>query len=173
MRVVPPPLSVILLPPSMTSFVPLSLKTFAVDVRVMVVGLGPQSNVMMPPFATAATKASPVQLAGVPVPITIVGFETSSACASAGMGAWPSGLPAGGPSCGFVAGVTVPDVPEVPPLVIVPEEPDVPPLVVPLDDPGAPEVSSLELHPAMAASPSSAAENGNDRREDVRPISPV
>src|SRR5438128_252063 len=36
MRVVPPPLSVTLLPPSMTSFVPLSLKTFAVDVTTIV-----------------------------------------------------------------------------------------------------------------------------------------
>ena len=79
MRTLPPPLSVILLPPSMTSFVPLSLKTFAVAVSVMVVGFAPQSKVMMPPFATAATKASPVQLAAVPVPTTVVGDETSSA----------------------------------------------------------------------------------------------
>jgi hypothetical protein len=91
MRVVPPPLSVTLLPPSMTSFVPLSLKTFAVEVRTIVTGSGPQSNVMIPPFATAATNASPVQPAGVPVPMTVVGDDTSSACPAGGTGAWPSG----------------------------------------------------------------------------------
>src|SRR5664279_4025243 len=96
MRVVPPPLSVTLLPPSITSLVPLSLKTFAVEVRTVVTGSGPQLNVVMPPFATAATNASPVQLAGVPVPITVVGDDTSSACPSGGTVAWPSGQPAGG-----------------------------------------------------------------------------
>ena len=35
----------------------------------MVTGPGPQSKVMMPPWATAATTAAEVQLAGVPVPI--------------------------------------------------------------------------------------------------------
>jgi hypothetical protein len=91
MRVVPPPLNVTLLPPSITSLVPLSLKTFAVKVRTMVTGSAPQLNVMMPPFATAATNASPVQFAGVPVPMTVVGDDTSSACPSAGMTAFPSG----------------------------------------------------------------------------------
>ena len=85
MRPVPPPLSATLLPPSMTSFVPLSLKTFAVDVSTIVVGSAPQSNVMMPPCATAATNASPVQLSGVPLPITVVGDETSSGIASGGI----------------------------------------------------------------------------------------
>src|ERR1017187_7332020 len=105
MRVVPPPLSVTLLPPSITSLVPLLLKTFAVLVRTMVTGSGPQLKVMMPPFATAFTNASPVQVWGSPVPMTVVGDDTSSACPSAGMTAWPSGEPAGGPSCGFVGGV--------------------------------------------------------------------
>src|SRR5438046_1596990 len=77
----------------MTSLVPLSLKTLAVEVSTMVVGSGPQSKVITPPAATAATKASPVQLAGVPVPITVVGLETSSAWASGGIGSWPSGFP--------------------------------------------------------------------------------
>jgi hypothetical protein len=54
------------------------------------VGAGPQSKVMTPPLATAATNASPVQLAGVPVPITVVGDEASSACASGGIVACPS-----------------------------------------------------------------------------------
>ena len=35
----------------------------------MVTGSGPQSKVMMPPAATAATTAAEVQLAGVPLPI--------------------------------------------------------------------------------------------------------
>src|SRR5712675_621190 len=108
MRVVPPPLSVILLPPSMTSFVPLSLKTFAVDVRTIVTGSGPQLKVMTPPFATAATNASPVQLDGVPVPTTVVGDDTSSGCPSGGIEACPSTQPAGGPACGFVAGGSEP-----------------------------------------------------------------
>src|SRR5215510_14642195 len=109
MRTLPPPLSVTLLPPSITSLVPLSLKTFAVCVRTIVAGSGPQLKVMTPPLATAATNASPVQLAAVPVPTTDVGDDTSSAWPCAGTVAWPFGYPAGGPSCGFVG--VVPDVP--------------------------------------------------------------
>jgi hypothetical protein len=45
---------------------------------------------MTPPFATAATNASPVQLAGVPVPTAGVAADTSSAAPSAGIVAWPS-----------------------------------------------------------------------------------
>ena len=88
----------------MTIFGPVSLKIFAVSSSVMVTGSGPQSNVMTPPCATAATNASPVQLAAVPVPTTVVGLDTSSGCASAGTAQWPSGLPAGGPSSGLVFG---------------------------------------------------------------------
>jgi hypothetical protein len=102
-----PPLRVTLLPPSMTSFGAVLLKTFAVDVSVIVTGSGPQSNVMTPPFATAATNASPVHVAGVPLPTTVVGCETSSASPAAGTVSMPSGLPAGGPSSGFVAGTGV------------------------------------------------------------------
>jgi hypothetical protein len=91
-------------PPSMTSLVPLSLNSFAVAVRTIVTGSGPQSNVMMPPWATAATNASPVQLTAVPVPTTVVGDDTSSSCASGGSVACPSAQPAAGPSCGFVPG---------------------------------------------------------------------
>src|ERR1700749_4362854 len=104
MRILPPPLSVTLLPPSMTSLVPLSLNTFAVVVRTIVTGSGPQSNVMMPPWATAATTASPVQLAAAPLPITVVGDDTSSSCAGGGSVACPSAQPAAGPSCEFVPG---------------------------------------------------------------------
>jgi hypothetical protein len=150
MRVVPPPLSVTLLPPSMTSFVPLSLNTFAVDVSTTVAGLGPQSNVMMPPFATAATTASPVQLAGVPVPTTVVGTETSSAWPSFGTTAWPSGLPAGGPSCTAAGGVTGDGVP--PDVDGPPEVDGSPPLVPPLDPGGAVVPPSELLHAAAVAS---------------------
>jgi hypothetical protein len=87
MRILPPPLRVTLLPPSMTSFGAVLLNTFAVCVRTIVTGSGPQSKVITPPFATAATKASPVQLAAVPVPTTVVGFDTSSARPSAGTSA--------------------------------------------------------------------------------------
>src|SRR4051794_8357664 len=124
MRTFPSPLRVTLLPPSMTSLVPLSLKTFAVCARTIVTGSGPQSKVMTPPFATAATNASPVQPAALPDPTTVVGDDTSSAWPSAGMVAWPSGYPAGGPSCGLVGGV--PEVPAVPGAPAVPCEPPVP-----------------------------------------------
>jgi hypothetical protein len=40
---------------------------------------------MIPPPATAATKASEVQLAGVPLPITVSGEEVSSCSASGGI----------------------------------------------------------------------------------------
>ncbi len=107
MRCRPAPLSVTSPLPSMTISGPLSLKIFAVRSRVMVTGSGPQSNVMTPPWATAWTKASPVQLAGVPVPTTVVGRETSARPASAGTEHVASafGLPAGGPSLGFVSGL--------------------------------------------------------------------
>ena len=145
MRVVPPPLRVTLLPPSMTSFVPLSLNTFAVEVRTMVTGSGPQSKVMMPPSATAATNASPVQLSAVPFPMTVVGDETSSACPSAGTSACPSGHPAGGPSCGLVGS----------PLLLLdevaPEDDVSPDEEVSSDDP-EPSPSSPEPWPALAAS---------------------
>jgi hypothetical protein len=117
----------------------------------MVVGSGPHLKVITPPFATAATNASPVQLAGEPVPITVVGFDTSSACASGGTTALPSGFPAGGPSCGFVGGVVVPPLvvaPEVPPPLVppplVPELPELPPGI-------APPLSDVwfEPHPAI------------------------
>ncbi|GAB4047172.1 hypothetical protein GCM10028775_05920 [Catellatospora paridis] len=48
---------------------------------------------MTPPAATAATTALDVQLAGVPLPITRVGRDVSTAFASAGTTAWPFGLP--------------------------------------------------------------------------------
>ena len=55
-----------------------------VPAALIVVGSLPQLKVMTPPFATAATKASLVQLSGVPVPTTVRGLETTSRRASAG-----------------------------------------------------------------------------------------
>ena len=46
---------------------------------------------MIPPLATAATTAAEVQLAAVPLPTTRVGWDVSTARASAGTAAWPAG----------------------------------------------------------------------------------
>ncbi|GIH16938.1 hypothetical protein Raf01_51100 [Rugosimonospora africana] len=70
------------------------MRTFAVAFIVMVTGACPQEKVMIPPAATAATTAAEVQLAGVPLPTTRVGWVVSTAFASAGTAAWPFGLPA-------------------------------------------------------------------------------
>ena len=51
----------------------------AVAVMVIVTGLGPQLNVMIPPLATARTTAREVQLAAVPRPITQVGWAVLTA----------------------------------------------------------------------------------------------
>jgi len=51
----------------------------------MVTGFGPQLKVIIPPLATAATKAAEVQLAGVPVPTTVVGLATLAGWAKAGI----------------------------------------------------------------------------------------
>src|SRR5881394_792751 len=103
MRRWPPPLSVTLPPPSSTMR-GLALRTFAVAVMVMVTGSGPHEKVMTPPAATALTTASEVQLAGVPVPMTRVGWLVSAAAASAGTIACPPGLPPGGAGSGFGEG---------------------------------------------------------------------
>lgn len=78
MRTAPPPLSVILPPPSSTTSGRL-LNTLAVCVMVIVTGSAPQLKVMTPPCATAFTTAADVQLAGVPLPITVVGDATLAA----------------------------------------------------------------------------------------------
>jgi hypothetical protein len=74
----------------------LALRTLAVARIVIVTGSGPHEKVMIPPAATAATTASEVQLAAVPLPTTRVGREVSTAAASGGTAARPFGLPAGG-----------------------------------------------------------------------------
>jgi hypothetical protein len=125
--------------------------TFAVAVSVIVFGEGPQSKVTTPPLATAATNASDVQLSGVPVPTTVVGFATLSAAASAGTAHFPVGLPAAGPSSGLVGGP--PLAPELPPPEDPPGPPLVPgdPLLAPLGDP--PPAPSLEHAERTAAPP--------------------
>jgi hypothetical protein len=95
-------------PPSSTITGPWSLRTLAVAFIVIVTGAGPQSNVMMPPAATARTTASEVHVSGRPVPMTRVGREVSAARASAGMAALPFGFPGlGSPAGGVVGGELV------------------------------------------------------------------
>jgi hypothetical protein len=65
MRRAPAPLSVTFPPPSSTTSA-LVLRTLAVTCITIVTGAGPQSKVITPPLATAATTAPDVQLAGVP-----------------------------------------------------------------------------------------------------------
>src|SRR5262245_18075670 len=94
----PPPLSVTFPPPSMTMSGPVSLRILAVASSVIVTGSGPQSKVRTPPAATASTTAADVQLAGVPVPMTLSGWDVSAGPASAGTPAPPAGVPAAGPA---------------------------------------------------------------------------
>jgi len=63
--------------------------------------------VMTPPLATALTTAAEVQLAGVPCPITRVGWLVFTARPAGGTGTWPFGLPAAGSSCESVWVVAV------------------------------------------------------------------
>src|SRR6185369_4243127 len=116
--------SVTLPPPSMT-IGPVLLNTFAVSVSVRVIGAVPQLNVITPPLATAATKAAAVQLSGAPLPITVRGVAMLSACASAGIGHLPFGLPAAGLS-------STPDV-LVPPDVLDPLLEEPPPALDPFE----------------------------------------
>jgi hypothetical protein len=83
----------------MTTLV-LLLRTLAVAAMAIVTGAGPQEKVITPPVATAATTADDVQLAAVPVPTTVVGCEVSTGRPSAGIAAWPFGLPADGSATG-------------------------------------------------------------------------
>src|SRR5450432_111421 len=70
---------------------------FLVAVIGMVTAPLPQMKVMTPPEVTAALSALNVQLAAVPVPTTVVGFETSAGFPFVGTPALqePLGLPAG------------------------------------------------------------------------------
>jgi hypothetical protein len=90
----------------------------SVAVIAMVTALAPQSNVTTPPLVIAALSAANEQLPAVPVPTTVVGFETSAGCPSAGTPPRhaPSGLPA----------------PHEPPPLEPPAPVEVPPVVAPL-----------------------------------------
>jgi hypothetical protein len=59
--------------------------------------------VTTPASAAAASKASGVQLAGVPLPTTVVGRETSSGAPSGGMAQRRAGLPGGTGAPGVTA----------------------------------------------------------------------
>ncbi len=83
-RILPPPLSVTLPPPSSTIWW-LVFTTLAVAVMVIVTGFGPQLNVITPPLATALTTLVDVQPAGLPLPMTIPGLPVSTARAAGGM----------------------------------------------------------------------------------------
>ena len=116
---------------------------FIVAVIGMVTAPLPQLKVMTPPLPTAVLSAANVQLAEVPVPITLVGLDTSAGCPLDGTPALhdPFGLPAW----------PDPPVPVVPPVLVVPPVPVVPPVdptlpplacpaVPPLARPAAPPV---------------------------------
>jgi hypothetical protein len=104
MRRAPPPLSVTRPPPSSTT-VELVLRTLAVAFMVIVTGSGPQSKVMIPPWATALTTAAEVQPAGVPLPMVRFGLLVSTARAAAGIAAPPEELPGfGRVFTGFLVG---------------------------------------------------------------------
>ena len=94
MRVVPPPSSVIRLPPSITVF--LLMGRLSVSVTWMVTLPPPQSKVITPPAAAAVRSAANVQLDAVPVPTTVVGLDVSAGWPLAGTPALhdPLGLPA-------------------------------------------------------------------------------
>src|ERR1019366_8013901 len=85
MRRRPSPLSVTSPPPSRTTC-GLVFMTLAVVLILMVTGLGPHENRMIPPARTAATTAAEVQLAAVPRPTTWLGRDVSTARPAAGTG---------------------------------------------------------------------------------------
>src|SRR5882672_10173355 len=71
--------------------------TFSVAVTGIVTAPLPQLKVMIPPAVTAVRSEANVQLAAVPVPTTVVGFEVPAGTPLAGMPVLhdPFGLPAG------------------------------------------------------------------------------
>src|SRR3954462_12454446 len=102
--------------------------SFIVAVTEMVTGAAPQLKLMTPPLLTAVLSALNVQLAAVPVPITDVGFETSTGCALVG-------TPALQEPFGFPAFPAPPPMPVVPPVLVAPPVPTVPPVARPAAPP--------------------------------------
>jgi hypothetical protein len=146
----PPPSRVIRFPPSMT--VSLSVRSLRVEVTWTVAGALPQLNVMTPPLATADCNAVNVQLAAVPVPMTVVGLEVLAACPSAGTPApqEPLGLPACVPASGVP-----PDepLPLLPPLLEPEPEPEAEPEPEPEAEPELEPMPELEVDPELEAEP--------------------
>src|SRR5665213_1357211 len=85
MRWWPMPLSVTSPPPSRTTC-GLVFMILAVVRILIVTGLGPHENRMIPPARTAATTAAEVQLAAVPRPTTWLGWDVSTGRPAAGTG---------------------------------------------------------------------------------------
>src|ERR1035437_7979202 len=85
MRCRPSPLSVPSPPPSRTACGRVFM-TLAVVVILIVTGLGPHENRMIPPARTAATTAAEVQLAAVPRPTTRLGWDVATRRPAAGTG---------------------------------------------------------------------------------------
>ena len=122
-------------------------------------------------FRDRATNASPVQLAGVPVPMTVVGDDTSSA--------WPRrGRPRGrrhSPRAGRLAGSSAASQARQPSRVDPPAIPLDPPAIpldspaVPLDPPGAAAGPSSEPHAAEEASATTAAVRTTERVSTIAP----
>src|SRR5215470_1802795 len=112
-RRLPPPLSVTRPPPSSTTRC-LVLYTRAVAVITIVTGFVPQSNVMIPPAATARTTAADVQLAGLPSPITWFGWLVLTARPAGGTGKCPLGLPNRGMAPGRAAAADLPTASDLP-----------------------------------------------------------
>src|SRR5687768_17517887 len=96
-----------------------------VCVMEIVCGAEPQSNVITPPCAAAVRSAPSLQLPGVPVPITAVGFETFAS--------WIGGV--------HSLSTGPPPLPPEPPLPLDPPLPPAPPVDPPLPpEPPAPPV---------------------------------
>src|SRR4051794_41185288 len=83
MRVLPFPSSVTLPPPSSTVS---TLMAFS-EVTVIVAFDGPQSNVITPPLAMAASRAASLHPSGEPLPTTALGDELSAGL----IGSWHVG----------------------------------------------------------------------------------
>ncbi|MGO8877616.1 MAG: hypothetical protein ACLQNG_17870 [Acidimicrobiales bacterium] len=69
----------------------------------IVTGFLPQLKVMIPPALTAASTAADVQLAGLPWPITWLGWLVLTALPAGGTGKCPSGLPKSGRELAWTA----------------------------------------------------------------------
>src|SRR4051812_49706118 len=97
----------------------------------MVTAAVPQLNVTTPPFVTAVFSAANVQLAAVPVPTTVVGWETSAGWA-----------PAGSAPVQWV-GMVVPPAPPLPVAPPAPPRPPAPPPLPPVVPPLPPPASAV------------------------------